>query len=120
MGCLRPFELNGEYDGKKKVDALAVSVGKAIAARRQDAGLTQEQVAEQLKIGNEAVSRMERGLVMPTVARLLELADLFNCDASSYWWSPATARPSRHSTWRRCWPAWTVRIGRWCWRWWNN
>jgi transcriptional regulator with XRE-family HTH domain len=59
---------------KTKVDALALSVGKAIAARRQDAGLTQEQVAEQLKIGNEAVSRMERGLVMPTVARLLELA----------------------------------------------
>jgi transcriptional regulator with XRE-family HTH domain len=59
---------------KTKVDALALSIGKAIAARRQDAGLTQEQVAEQLKIGNEAVSRMERGLVMPTVARLLELA----------------------------------------------
>ncbi|KJV24706.1 DNA-binding protein [Aquitalea magnusonii] len=68
---------------EKKPDPLAVSVGKAIAARRQEAGLTQDQVAEQLKIGNEAVSRMERGLVMPTVARLLELASLFNCDASS-------------------------------------
>ena len=67
---------------KTKVDALALSIGKAIATRRQDAGLTQEQVAEQLKIGNEAVSRMERGLVMPTVARLLELADMFRCDAS--------------------------------------
>ncbi|RQO76149.1 transcriptional regulator [Aquitalea sp. FJL05] len=68
---------------KTKVDALALSIGKAIAARRQEADLTQEQVAEQLKIGNEAVSRMERGLVMPTVARLLELASLFHCDASS-------------------------------------
>jgi len=68
---------------RAKVDELALSIGKAIARKRQDAGLTQEQVAEQLKIGNEAVSRMERGLVMPTVARLLELAGLFNCDASS-------------------------------------
>ncbi len=68
---------------KAKVDALALSIGKAIATRRQEAGLTQEQVAEQVKIGNEAVSRMERGLVMPTVARLLELASLFHCDAAS-------------------------------------
>ncbi|BAK77599.1 helix-turn-helix domain protein [Pseudogulbenkiania sp. NH8B] len=68
---------------KAKVDGLAANVGRCIASKRQDAGLTQEQVAEQLKIGNEAVSRMERGLVMPTVARLLELASLFNCDASS-------------------------------------
>ncbi|WP_374554702.1 helix-turn-helix domain-containing protein [Aquitalea pelogenes] len=68
---------------EKKPDPLAVSVGKAIAARRQEAGLTQDQVAGKLDIGNEAVSRMERGLVMPTVARLLELASLFHCDASS-------------------------------------
>ncbi|MDR5855496.1 helix-turn-helix transcriptional regulator [Caballeronia sp. LZ062] len=46
--------------------------------------LTQEQVAEQLGIGNEAVSRMERGLVMPTVARLMELADIFECDAADF------------------------------------
>jgi DNA-binding XRE family transcriptional regulator len=77
---------------KTKVDALALSVGKAIAARRQDAGLTQEQVAEQLKIGNEAVSRMERGLVMPTVARLLELAACLTAMPRPCWWSPATAR----------------------------
>jgi transcriptional regulator with XRE-family HTH domain len=104
---------------KTKVDALALSVGKAIAARRQEAGLTQEQVAEQLKIGNEAVSRMERGLVMPTVARLLELAACLTAMPRLLVES-SNRRPSRHSTWHRCWPAWTVRIGRWCWRWWNN
>lgn len=65
------------------IETLAQSVGQAIARQRQTSGMTQEQVAEHLKIGNEAVSRMERGLVMPTVARLLELADLFGCDASA-------------------------------------
>ena len=45
-------------------------------------GLTQDQVAEQLGIGLEAVSRMERGLVIPTVARLAELADIFECNVA--------------------------------------
>jgi transcriptional regulator with XRE-family HTH domain len=62
------------------MDQLAAVVGKAIARNRVAAGLTQEQVAEQLGIGNEAVSRVERGLVMPNVARLVELADIFDCD----------------------------------------
>lgn len=62
------------------MDRLAQVVGRAIARNRIAAGLTQEQVAEQLGIGNEAVSRIERGLVMPNVARLMELADTFDCD----------------------------------------
>ena len=61
---------------------LAEVVGQAIARHRVASGLTQEQVAEQLGIGNEAVSRMERGLVMPNVARLAELADIFECEAA--------------------------------------
>ncbi|MCQ9325399.1 helix-turn-helix domain-containing protein [Neisseria dentiae] len=40
------------------------------------------QVAEILQIGNEAVSRMERGLIMPNVARLMELAEIFQCTAA--------------------------------------
>ncbi|WP_024302907.1 helix-turn-helix domain-containing protein [Pseudogulbenkiania sp. MAI-1] len=64
------------------VDQLAKTVGKAIARHRQARNLTQEEVAELLGIGNEAVSRMERGLVMPTVARLVELAQVFQCEAA--------------------------------------
>ncbi|MGL6546801.1 helix-turn-helix domain-containing protein [Aeromonas caviae] len=63
---------------------LAQSVGKAIARQRQHSGLTQEAVAEHLGIGMEAVSRMERGIVVPTVARLAELAQLFNCDLADF------------------------------------
>lgn len=57
-------------------------IGKAIAKHRQQSGYTQEQVAEMLEIGNEAVSRMERGLIMPNVVRLIELAEIFQCTAA--------------------------------------
>lgn len=43
-------------------EQLAKNVGKAIGRQRNQAGFTQEQVAEHLNIGMEAVSRMERGL----------------------------------------------------------
>lgn len=66
--------------GKTDTSQLASVVGRAIARQRIAAELTQEQVAERLGIGNEAVSRIERGIVMPTVARLAELADIFQCD----------------------------------------
>ena len=61
-------------------EELAKSVGKAIGRQRQQAGLTQDQVAEHLDIGMEAVSRMERGKVVPTVVRLAQLAQLFGCE----------------------------------------
>ena len=61
-------------------ELLAKRVGKAIARQRQLAGLTQEQVAERLEIGGAAISRMERGLVVPTIVRLAELAELFGCE----------------------------------------
>ena len=66
------------------LEQLAKAVGRAIARQRQQAGLTQEQVAEHLEIGMEAVSRMERGIVVPTVVRLAELAQLFGCELADF------------------------------------
>ncbi|MBD1599864.1 helix-turn-helix domain-containing protein [Pseudomonas typographi] len=62
--------------------AVAEAVGKAIARRRSNSGLTQEQVAETLGVGNEAVSRMERGIVIPNVVRLYQIAAALGCEAS--------------------------------------
>jgi len=67
---------------KSEEQMLAMKIGKAISKRRQACKLTQDYVAEQLGIGTEAVSRMERGTVMPTVARLIELAKIFSCPVS--------------------------------------
>ncbi len=65
-------------------EQLAKNVGKAIGRQRNQAGFTQEQVAEHLSIGMEAVSRMERGIVVPTVVRLAELAQLFDCELADF------------------------------------
>ena len=78
---------------KADLSRLAEAVGRAIARNRISANLTQEQVAEQLGIGNEAVSRIERGLVMPNVARLMELADVFDCDIAELL-TEVSSRPS--------------------------
>ena len=59
--------------------ALAKRLGQIVAKRRAMCGLTQEDLAERLNVGNEAVSRMERGMVPPSVARLHELAGIFKC-----------------------------------------
>ena len=58
---------------------LFKSIGRTLAQRREAKCLTQDQVAEALHIGTEAVSRMERGITMPTVQRLAELAEVYEC-----------------------------------------
>lgn len=67
-----------------KIDSKQLSevVGQAIARQRARCELSQEQVAEKLGIGSEAVSRIERGVVMPNVERLVELASIFGCETA--------------------------------------
>jgi len=60
----------------------AEQVGQAIARHRARCRMSQEEVAELLGIGSEAVSRIERGIVMPNVARLMELAGIFGCETA--------------------------------------
>lgn len=57
-------------------------IGKAIAKYRKAAGLSQNQLAEALDLGNEAISRIERGIVIPTVERLIKMAEIFDCSVS--------------------------------------
>ncbi|WP_271410525.1 helix-turn-helix domain-containing protein [Pseudomonas sp. Q1-7] len=62
--------------------SLAEAMGRAIAKQRLRCEMTQEEVAERLGIGNEAVSRIERGLVIPNIGRLFDFASIFQCKAS--------------------------------------
>lgn len=62
--------------------AIMQTIGRAIAKYRQAVGLTQAELAEILGIGNDAVSRMERGTTVPTVLRLVELAEIFQCEVA--------------------------------------
>ncbi|MCK3654820.1 transcriptional regulator [Pasteurellaceae bacterium Macca] len=61
---------------------IGKQIGQTIAFYRQRMGLTQEELAEKLEIGNEAISRIERGVVIPSVPRLVEFADIFHCNTA--------------------------------------
>lgn len=54
---------------------LAGRLGKRIAAARLNADMTQQQLAELLGVGDEAVSRIERGAVMLTMPKLFDIAE---------------------------------------------
>ncbi len=62
-----------------KDEAIALAVGKAIAARRDAAQLTQEQLAEAIGVGVQQLSRFERGAVTPSIQRLYQIADVLHC-----------------------------------------
>lgn len=49
--------------------------GKLIAARRNQLGLTQKELAQQLHVSDRAVSRWERGVGFPDISTLEPLAD---------------------------------------------
>ena len=66
----------------KSEKQLAQIVGTLIAARRKAKGLTQAQLAEQMEIEKETVSRIETGAISPTLARLAQLAKLLECEIS--------------------------------------
>jgi len=67
---------------RTKSKQLAELVGQAIARQRARSKLSQEQVAEKLGIGSEAVSRIERGIVMPNIERLVDLGVIFGCETA--------------------------------------
>lgn len=70
-----------DYEREKKISK---TIGKQIAYKRKMRRLTQEDVADRLGIGHEAVSRLERGTTMPTIGRLAELADVLDCGISDF------------------------------------
>jgi transcriptional regulator with XRE-family HTH domain len=68
----------------KQEEAVNRKIGRTIAKKRKAAGYTQEQVAERLGIGNEAFSRIERGLVSPGLYKLYEMAEMFECGVETF------------------------------------
>jgi len=65
--------------------AVEKRLGSRVADQRRRAGLTQAKLAERVGVTTETVSRLERGMVIPSLARLeaisaalgVELAELF-------------------------------------------
>lgn len=57
--------------------------GRAIQQFRKKKGLTQEQLAEQVALSSNTVSRIERGLLMPSVATFCDLCNALDVSADS-------------------------------------
>lgn len=63
----------------RKIPHLTAIVGENIVYRRKRIGMTQEALAERLKISAAALSRIENGLAAPRFSRLEELANILDC-----------------------------------------
>lgn len=55
-------------------------IGKYIASRRKEKGLTQQELGNKLFVTDKAVSKWERGLSLPDITILEKLADVLNTD----------------------------------------
>lgn len=60
-----------------------MSLGERIKEKREQLGLTQEEVAKQLEISFQAVSSWERDEYKPDTKNLIKLADILNTSVSS-------------------------------------
>lgn len=64
--------------------ALAAQIGQAIRARRKQLGWTQSALAEAIGLETETISRMENGMRLPTLEKLVEMADCFRMPVAAF------------------------------------
>lgn len=72
----------------RKVLKLSELVGGNIARRRKQLGMTQDALAEALKISGSALSRIESGQAAPRFSRLEDLAEVLECQVAELFRSP--------------------------------
>lgn len=60
-------------------NSLTQLVGRNIYSKRKRLGLTQEELAERIGIGQQSLSRMEKGRIAPKFERLQIIADTLGC-----------------------------------------
>ncbi|MFZ6876531.1 helix-turn-helix domain-containing protein [Undibacterium sp. Di27W] len=63
---------------KRKPSQLPSRIGKNVAAKRKNLGLTQEQLAARVGVEVETISRLERGVHAPSLAILEVLSEELN------------------------------------------
>lgn len=72
--------------------AFTRRVGAALAQQRRNRGLSQQQVGEAIGVEPETVSRMETGVISPSLKRLHQLAEVLDCSVEALLGS-ASAHP---------------------------
>lgn len=68
---------------QKNEKALRDRLGKALRAARQARKITQNQLAELVETDPETISRFERGATLPSLLRLLDLAEALHVTVAS-------------------------------------
>lgn len=71
------------------LDKIAILVGKNIASQRKRLGMTQKELSEKLEITENSVTRMEKGIIAPKLARLEDLATHLECSIAYLFDDPA-------------------------------
>ncbi|QXH45378.1 helix-turn-helix domain-containing protein [Pseudomonas xanthosomatis] len=62
---------------------IGIAFGRVLRQKRQEAGLTQEQLALEADVQRNYVSLIERGINQPTIAVLFKLAGALKCSPSA-------------------------------------
>ncbi len=60
------------------------NIGRIIADKRKQAGLTQNQLAALLKVTSLTVSRIENGSIAPNMTRLCQLSEYLKCGLDEF------------------------------------
>ncbi len=61
---------------------LTKIIGNNIAEQRKKLGLSQKELASQLEIAQDSLSRIERGVSTPTIKRLEQIAKCLGCSVA--------------------------------------
>jgi transcriptional regulator with XRE-family HTH domain len=61
-----------------------VKIGKYIAGKRKEQGLTQRQIAEQLGMSDKSVSKWERGICLPDVSVYMALCEILGISINEF------------------------------------
>ena len=64
---------------------MAATLGTRIAEQRRKMNLTQDQLAEQMGVSSQAVSKWENDLSCPDISLLPSLSDLFGISIDELW-----------------------------------
>lgn len=67
------------FHGPDEPIAFLKGVGRALVEERRRCGMSQQQVAEQIGIEPETVSRIETGVIAPSLVRLRQFARVYGC-----------------------------------------
>lgn len=89
--------------------ALSKLIGVNIQERRKKLGLTQENLAEKIGVGQQSLSRMERGDIAPKLERLPDVAATLQCSGGGLFRSTAGTVTIWRGLWKKPWRVWIKR-----------